>query len=137
MGQRTGEDHRQSPRYAVKGTVFLVCKPDIGRLGRLTEVGSDGVAFEYIADDCSEAVSEVDIFAANPSRLLMKSVPCRVVSDIEVEGPTFSGIKIRRCGLKFAQLTDRHCVGLMVLLNYYVTNALSREPWFLDRLDHR
>lgn len=134
MCQRTRADHRQPPRYAVKPNVFLVCRPNPERLGRLTDVGSDGATFEYIAHDCCEFVTdvEVDIFASNPSYFLLRSVPCKVVYDIEIERPTFSGIKTRRCGLEFAQLTDRHRERLMVLLNYFVSHALPSEHKISD-----
>jgi hypothetical protein len=130
MGQRTGADRRQSPRYAVKPDVFLVFRPYPQRLGRLIDVGSDGATFEYVAYEHDEGVAdvEVDIFTSNPNHFLLRSVPCRVVYDIEIEKPTFNGIKTRRCGLEFAQLTDRQCERLMVLLNHYVSHALPRQP---------
>jgi hypothetical protein len=48
---------------------------------------------------------------------MLMSLPCKVVYEIETDKPTFSGIKTRRCGLSFEQLSRTHSEQLKVMLD--------------------
>jgi hypothetical protein len=111
-------DRRQSPRYVPNDDVFVIFSPNYTRLGKLKDVSSGGVAFEYavLGEDEEILDSAVDIFASKPDRFLLSRVPCRVVYDTKTEKPTFGGIETRRCGLKFEHLSQKQSELLNLLL---------------------
>ena len=126
--QRTA-DRRKSPRYALENDVFLFFRPNFGRIGRLINVSSRGLAFEYSSLGEHENVAdvEVDIFTDQPRKLVLPRVSCKVVYDISLEPPTFDGVETRLCGIKFNQLSQTHSDLLKALLGDYVPYDLANE----------
>jgi hypothetical protein len=133
MNEGTKTDHRPSTRHALRADVFLRFRPHPDRLGKLKEASSDGVTFEYAVFDQYdkmidvETEVEVDIFASKAGRFTQISVPCKVVHDIEIEKPSFIGIKTKCCILKFKQLSYQQGKQVSSLLNNYMSHPISDE----------
>lgn len=126
MIETKGSDRRQAPRHALNTDVFLVFRPEFNRLGKLKDVSSGGVAFEYAVFENYEKVkeAEVDIFASEASDFMLRRLPCSVVYDTTVERSSLSGVETRRCGLKFEQLSSEQTELLKILLNNFTTHQL-------------
>lgn len=126
MTERKEADRRRAPRYPLNTEVFLVFRPDFSTLGKLKDVSSGGVSFEYaVFDEHRKAVDvEVDIFASEASNFMLRRVPCTVIYDTKIEQPSLGGIETRRCGLKFEQLSYQHCELLKVLVNNFASHRL-------------
>jgi hypothetical protein len=127
MSDKTTANRRREPRYAVKDEVFLVFRPYFDRLGKLKDVSSGGVAFEYpvFAEYSKVNEVEVDIFASEPAHIMLRNLPCRVVYDTRIDQPTVSGVETRRCGLKFEGLSLQHAEQLKLLLNHCALHPFS------------
>lgn len=119
MDVKSGKDRRRYERHAVKDPVFLTVRPQFDRLGRLTDIGKEGAAFEYIVhDECNPIDTvEVDIFSSDQDFHLSR-LPCKVAYDIDVGHPSIVGIETRRCGLRFRDLSDQQTSQLTTLLRH-------------------
>jgi hypothetical protein len=115
MSEPMSNDHRRYQRYAVEGDVLIRSRRLFPTVGKLKDISSGGVGFEYVADlenALSETV-EVDILFRKQIRL--SRVPCRVAYDIRVNQPAFGSNGTRRCGLEFGRLSDQQ-VTLLILI---------------------
>ncbi len=68
---------------------------------------------------------QVNILTSRPDYFMLMSLPCKVVYEIETDKPTFAGIRTRRCGLSFEQLSRAHSEQLKVMLAHYVSYSLG------------
>jgi hypothetical protein len=130
MGMKAKANRRQSPRYGLKADFFLRIWPYLDRVGKLMDVSRGGAAVEYLVHSQYEEVVdvEVDIFSAEPTDLLLLSVPCKVVYETRIEPQTsLESIETRRCGLRFERLSLQHSELLKLLLDDYVSHPFSGE----------
>ena len=123
--EMTPADRRRSQRHDVNSDVFVVFRSDSSRLGKLKDVSTGGIAFEYPLFPEYEGVLEtnVDIFASQPDFFLLSSVSCKVVYDVRIKKPTFNAIETRRCGLEFTYLSEQQGKVLDFLLTNYVIHS--------------
>lgn len=129
MTEMVSPERRESPRYLVKKDFYLVFRPKFDRLGKLKDISSGGAAFEYSAfeSDDSAVEAEVDIFSPKPHGFLLSRVPVKIVYNVVVEHPSLNGIKTRRCGFSFSELSQRHRDQLDLLLGYCAPHPLPGE----------
>jgi hypothetical protein len=127
--KRAKSDRRRPLRYALKHEVFVAFGPVFGKVGKLKDVSSGGVAFEYTVFDRQTIVadSEVDIFANKPDHFLLRQVPCKVVYDVKVASPSAVDVDTRRCGVKFIKLSKQHKDQLMLLIRNCASHPLPTE----------
>jgi c-di-GMP-binding flagellar brake protein YcgR len=119
MNAGSVEDRRESKRHEFQDTFYVTFRPYFDRIGKLTDISRNGIAFEYPAYESYEQKDcvEVDIFSLGDD-LHVSSVPCKVIYDIViVEHPSFTKIATRRCGLQFQELTPLHVNKLKSLVN--------------------
>jgi len=117
-------ERRKHPRFRAREHTFAALHNDCTRIGKLKNISSGGLAFEYTPIDDSTCNGFcVDIFAAH-SEFRLSNVPCRTVYDIalprhETDGtfsPTFLS---RQCGLQFGELTETETEQLRFFLKTY------------------
>lgn len=120
--KRRGGPYRQVPRYALKGKFFLAFWPFLDRVGKLKDISSDGVGFEYPLVGKQRQINEVlvVIFSSRPKSRYLRGLACRVVYDIKIEPAAQKGVEIRRCGLQFTKLSYNQNSKLKDLLNRHV-----------------
>jgi len=108
MSAGRNKDRRRFERYAIEDSVFVTFRPDFEKVGKITDISSDGLAFEYAAYSRHESAEEVvvDIFC-HAVGFYVSRIPCKVIYDVKVEGyPSFCGIETRRCALQFGELDE-------------------------------
>jgi len=114
-------NRRKSPRFALKADVFILFRPNLKRIGRLIDVSTGGLAFEYSSFEKDEDVGEVevDIFADQPRKFLLSRLSCTLVYDINIQQPTFDDIETRRCGIRFKPMSQAEEGILKLFLNKF------------------
>jgi hypothetical protein len=118
MKASEGIDRRIAPRFIPEADIYLVIRPNFEILGRLKDISSSGLAFEYMAfDSYSKQTSmEMDIFSSEGSKLYMSHIPVKVVYDVKLGERSFAGFETRRCGVRFKALSDPQTDKLHVIL---------------------
>jgi len=121
------QDRREKERRQPKATTFVALRPEFVKLGKLTDISSSGLCFEYISKGDVEPGSdelEMDMFISGNGYYL-PNVPCRLVYDVKInkEMTFMAGLEYRRCGLQFARLSDKQ----IDHLEHYLTNYTSGD----------
>jgi c-di-GMP-binding flagellar brake protein YcgR len=100
------KEHRKRKRFQVPKGVFVGIGPHFTKVGRLTDLSTDGLAFRYVGNSKPSSGSYADIFTLEGD-LFFAKLPIKIVSDIEVgESAPPSAITIRRCSVKFGELSS-------------------------------
>lgn len=103
MEREVERERREGPRFAPKSLTYVVLGPHFGTLGKLIDIGHEGLTFHYVAlRDVEEETTECYIFT-HDKRFGLPNIPCRVVYDIKEE--TVFWFENRRCGVRFGNLT--------------------------------
>lgn len=87
---------------------FQVLKLNPPKLGQITDLSKDGLSFQYVSFDCTDKES-CQLYLLNADRrMLLKDLPFRTVSDLEVsDNMPLSPIKTNRLRVQFKRLTRR------------------------------
>jgi len=114
------QERREKERRRPKATTFVALRPEFIKLGKLTDISSSGLCFEYIAKgDVAPGPDtlEMDMFISGNGYYL-PNVPCRLAYDVTTKKEmTFMvGLEYRRCGLQFTRLSEKQ----MDQLEYYL-----------------
>lgn len=103
-------ERREGPRFRPKSLTYVVLGPHFGKLGKLIDIGHEGLTFHYVAlKEVDEETTECYLFT-HDKRFGIPNIPCRVVYDIREE--TVFWFENRRCGLRFGDLTQGQREGL-------------------------
>ena len=123
-----GTEKREFPRYNTRREIFAALGRNFSRVGRVTDVSLGGLAFEYIPFEQKKNDSScIDVFATD-NGLHLSKIPCRMIYEFskEDESPhSFlpSELKIRRCGVKFSDLTESQAARISHLIEGYTIMA--------------
>ena len=105
--------------FPVGKGVFVGLGPRFRKVGQLTDVGTDGLAFQYISNSQASTGSYVDIFTLKGDLFLSK-LPIEIVSDAQiVEKASSSSMTVRRCCVTFKGLTPLQKADLEKLIKDY------------------
>jgi hypothetical protein len=109
---------REKRFQAPKG-VFVGIGPTFDKIGRLREVGMDGLAFRYFGNGEASKASYVDVFMTEGDFYLGK-VPIKIISDVQVVAKTSSESKtLRQCHVRFEKLTPPQKAKLKEFIEKY------------------
>ena len=98
-------ERRKHKRFSVSNGAFVALRPDYLKVGQVTNIGMDGLAFTYLMDDGKPDRSfELDIFLADQN-FLLKEVPFTIISDFQADAIPFSSVRTRQMGVQFGDLT--------------------------------
>jgi hypothetical protein len=112
------ENEKEKQFQAPKG-VFVGIGPDFDKVGRLRDVGMDGLAFRYFGNGEALNGSYVDVFMTEGDFYLGK-VPVKIMSDVEVVEKTSPDSKtLRQCYVRFERLTPQQKVKLKEFIDKY------------------
>jgi len=104
-----GIERREKERLVPGDTTFVALRPDFVNLGKILDISRGGLCFQYMTTGdmkLGAGSMEIDIFRTN-NGYYVPSVPCKIVYEREApRGESiFTGMKNRRCGVKFGHLT--------------------------------
>ncbi len=101
---------RAYKRYKARGGALVAFSiptlPPIARLRKLVDISRAGLAFEYISNQRQKFTSpELDLFWYKTPDPVVWRIPCKIVYDIGESGVSDKFAQIRRCGIKFGELS--------------------------------
>ena len=85
---------------------IAVIKSNPSKMGQITDLSKDGMAFQYISYDCiDKETCGVHLLLAD-QRMLVENLPFRTVADFEVsDNVPFSPLKTKKISIQFKELT--------------------------------
>jgi hypothetical protein len=121
------QERREKQRRQPKATTYVALRPEFAKLGKVTDISSSGLCFEYIAKgDLAPGPDAVrmDMFISGNEHYL-PNFPCRLVYDVRAEKEmTFAvGLEYRCCGLEFTRMSEQQ----MGQLEHYLTHHTMEE----------
>ncbi|MDY6951139.1 MAG: PilZ domain-containing protein [Thermodesulfobacteriota bacterium] len=114
-------EKRRHVRLLVEDNAFAALGARFTKVGRVKNVSTGGLAFEYITDVHSdEKASQLDVFVSGQDFHLPK-VLCKVVYDIPVERSDlnrifFQPFVTKQCGVQFEPLPEDKVAQLTIFL---------------------
>jgi hypothetical protein len=107
------KEHRRHKRFQVPKETFVALGPRFFKVGRLTDLTMDGLAFRYLGNAEPLEGSYVDIFTAEDDFCLGRLL-IQFVSDVEVakQTPSSRSVTLRQCHVKFKRLTPQQTAKL-------------------------
>jgi len=112
-------EHGKEDRYHAPKGVFVGIGPDFDKVGRLRDVGMDGLVFRYLGNGEALNGSYVDVFMTEGDFYLGK-VPVKIMSDVEVVEKTSPDSKtLRQCHVTFEKLTPQQEAKLKDFIDKY------------------
>ena len=119
-------ERRKHKRFRVQDGSFALLYHDLRVLGQILDIGSDGLAFRYVASKArSDGPSKLKILSTNGSFCLEK-VPFKTVWDSAIPREfSFGSITLRHCGVQFAELGHDQKFDLKYFMESYSTVGLE------------
>jgi hypothetical protein len=119
------DDRRKQKRFQIQDGLFAIVRPEFTKLGQIIDIGMGGLAFRYVVTGNRENKAfEVDIFLVGDGFYLEK-VPIKTISDIKLPKKFSNGpLPMRRCGVKFGELTQNQITQLEYFIKNYTTVEL-------------
>jgi hypothetical protein len=112
-------EHGKEKRFQAPKGVFVGIGPNFDKVGRLRDVGMDGLAFRYFGNGEAVKGSYVDVFMTEGDFYLGK-VPIKIMSDVDVVEKTSPDAKtLRQCYVKFEKLTPQQKEKLEEFIDKY------------------
>ena len=109
-------ERRKHERLQTEYGAFVILPSHEKKVGRIVDISPDGLTFIYhTSGEGSAMATELDIFVAG-SPVQMYTIPCRTISDVEIESDIHRSLIIRRCGMQFGMLEKDQ----MFQLNYLI-----------------
>ena len=114
-------DKRCYIRYEVPDDFLFIACRKTGRLARVKNISTTGLAFEYspVADK-EPYWKEIDIFTTNEMRFRLSEITCKIVYDIDAlpENSAFTGSISRLTGLQFVGLSNEQQKKIDYLIDF-------------------
>lgn len=130
---RDGKGHsmqnelRGEQRYSAKdGAIAAFFPATEGHsflLGQILDISTGGLALRYFAKEHdSNLPCHLEIFGSDRPPIYIENVPAKVVYDFHVENIPGSPFGVRRCGVQFGELSERHVSQLKYFIRNYTAN---------------
>lgn len=118
-GNKKPVEQGEEKRFQAPKGVFVGIGPSFDKVGRLRDVGMDGLVFRYFGNGEASKGSYVDVFMTEGDFYLGK-VPVKIISDVDVVDKTSSGSKtLRQCYVRFERLTPPQKAKLKEFIDKY------------------
>jgi hypothetical protein len=116
-------DQRQYDRFQVPRTTFVALWPHYVKAGQVKDISMGGLCFCHdVIRKSPDGLLALDIFLAGRAFYLYK-VPFEMVWDLQQADETHTSANLRRCGLRFGELTP----GQKLQLDYFIqTHATGK-----------
>ena len=116
-------EQRKLKRFQVWDDAFVLLGPDSTKLGAAIDISTHGLSFSHIGRKApSSELFELDLFLIDRD-FYLERVPFKTVWDVQTEENPFSSITMRRCGVKFGELTNTQ----VSQLGYFIQNHATAK----------
>jgi hypothetical protein len=123
MNAKVTVERRKHERFEIWDEAFVLLGPDSTKLGRIIDIGMGGLAFSHVGRARPpSALFELDLFLVDSDYYLEK-MPYEIISDIKTQNSRFDSIAMRRCGVRFGDLTHSQ----IAQLEYFIHSHTSGE----------
>lgn len=111
-------ERRRERRFNLRdGSAYTLLHPPANKIGGLIDISFSGLAFSYFSvDGKKQTPDRIDILSDGD--LVLENIPCETVNEFAIpnEQP-FSLITMRRCCVKFGNLTSDHVEQIQNLID--------------------
>ena len=116
-------DQEKHKRFLVPRDSFMLLGPHFNKVGRIIDIGMDGLRFGYVAgNELSDKSFELDIFLSNTD-FYLERVPCEMISEAKIPRSPYGSLSIRKCSVQFGELTPNQ----ISQLEYFIQNHAIKE----------
>lgn len=136
----SGGVKRKEARYAVKteasvlfkkSSVFGLFKHRIVHSGTIIDISHTGIRAEYKTTTAwSSDFDRMSIVTADNS-ISINNIPCKIISDRKVRYLQ-NGNYLRRCGIKFGNLSEYHKLKLSYFIQKYTIVSDNQKSWHIE-----
>jgi hypothetical protein len=121
-------EQRKHSRFLPVDNAFAALGRSFAKVGKIKDISLGGLSIEYIAGEGDKHDdSLVDIFLTG-DLFHLYSIPCRVVSDIDLHIPHVNDMYLtllttKRCGIQFRELSKDDEYQLKLFIDTHTTRA--------------
>ena len=122
-------ERRQFIRYKLAEDEFQLIHQETKTVGWLTDIGHQGLSYEYIATENQQVdLEDIDLFSPKKRGTFLPSLTCKVVYDTILAEDTqcYSVYNFRRRGLKYLNMTRGQKSRLTSLLDDIANKSVER-----------
>ncbi len=126
-------EQRKHKRFQVHSGAFVSLRPSHTYVGRIIDIGMDGLAFEYVdGEEPPSRPNELEIFVTD-SNFHLKGLPCQSIYDLTLYKSPLSAWSKQRCGVQFGELTPDQKAQLAYFIEHHTKGGKSlRTKSILD-----
>ncbi len=118
-------ERRKYKRFQVHSGAYASLRPSVTYVGRIIDIGLDGLAFEYVdGEEPSGRPNELEIFVTD-SDLHLKGLPCQKIYNLTIYESPFSALSRQRCGVQFGKLTLHQKAQLAYFIEHHAIGGKS------------
>lgn len=118
-------ERRKNNRFQVKIGAFVALRPHHTKLGQISDIGMGGLSFHYMAnEELSNREFDLLDIVVTGSDFSLEKVPFETVSDFKINKVPFSSITIKRCSVKFGDLTENQRSQLEYFIHDHTTGTV-------------
>ena len=115
-------DQEMAKQYQVSKTACVTFAPPSTKIGQIVDISIRGLTFKYIVGDgASINSSELNILLPHHG-FSLRNVPFQIISDEVAEEPGSNG-NVRRCEVRFGDLTDAQRAQIERFIQHHTTGA--------------
>ena len=116
-------ERRKHQRFKINGRAFAYYETRSPKIAEIVDIGVGGVAFTYkgIAETVNQPL-ELEIILPDSTRL-MEKLPCKTVSDFQIDSDWKGEKAPRRCSVAFSSLTETQKEKLAYFVDNYCWRA--------------
>ena len=127
-------ERRNNIRLKPGEVTFVAMRPEFFKLGKLRDISSNGLSFNYLAaglsskEDNNKCSLDVDIFTSS-NMYYLSGIPCKIIYDNEInkKTPSLVDLEYRQCGLQFIKLSGKFISRLNFFLSRHAVNSLNKN----------
>ena len=113
------KEQRKHERHCSREGAFVSVRNGSNKIGQILDISLGGLSYRYVDNGIKHGDYKLDIFLVGPD-FRAESIPVQTVYDCEIEEDQKSeGLKIRRQGVQFADLSSIHISLLEYFIEYY------------------
>ena len=131
---------RKMARYAVKtgasvlfkkSFAFGLFKHRIVHSGTIIDISLTGIRAEYTTATVWSGDFDKMFIVTTDNNILIQDIPCKIISDRKVRSLQ-NGTFVRRCGIKFGNLSDYHKLQLSYFIQKYSVVPDNQKSWHIE-----
>lgn len=134
------EWQRQKVRCAVKKGAFVEFKKSFLfgmfktrtiQSGAIIDISVSGIRVQYTSDTIWSSDFDKMSIVTTDKKISIDNIPCKIISDSKVVRLP-NGTYIRRCGIKFGNLSEYHKLQLSYFIQKYAIDPKNSKSWHIE-----